>query len=319
MGIRLAALAFFLFGQNLKAETKTLDIKSATHYQISIEPSVYGVFRDGNTIYTFPRDEAFYIKSTYKPDAKEADLAFGSLHNPYDGSERVPFEPKDKRKRIRGMLRVGPRLAFLDSVTRQFHVFHEEKKVWQLPSDIILDVARPARDARGEPTRAEVAAARAKLTKELSREKENPDLLVGVAEIPKSWKDRDGSQYVLWLREISTPLLTMKCDQSEFRNCVVKRACSLKGLNVKDALGVTSIALDRKNDQIMLLKGYEQKVFRLTGKDCFSLRSELAFHLSKSLGNAQGLFIDATNKLWLSLREADGSSSASVFVFNTWP
>jgi hypothetical protein len=310
--IGLCALAF---GTTLKAAEKTLDVKEVKHYQITLEAGVYGIFRDGDTILTFPDEKAFYLKSLYKPKAKEQDLGFGTLHNPYDDSERVEFEPKGKVRRIRSALRVGERLAFLDSSTRQFLVYNEIRKAWQLPTDIILDVAKPPADAGGEPTRAESSALHSKLVKELSRELGNPDLIAGVAEMPKRWNDKDQSQYVLWLRGTSSPLMTLRCDPQEFKHCVVQRACFIGGLSRKDYAQITSIARDPRTDTLWLLHAGESRVLRVSGRTCEALKAEHGFRLPKSLANAQALFIDTRNNFWLGLREPEGATSASLFIW----
>lgn len=302
------------FSLSAKAAEKELDFKAVKFYQIAIEPSLYGVYREGNTVWTFPGDETFTIKSSFNPSAKEKDLAFGSLHNPYEGSERFPFEG-DKKKRIRGILHIGPKWAFLDSALLQFQVYNEDHKAWTPPTDLILDTAKPPRDARGEATRAEQNALRAKLTKELSREKGNPDLIAGITDIPKSWKDKDGSQYVLWLRGTSAPLLTLKCDLKEFKHCMVQRACFLKGLPEKDFPKVTSLSRDPKTDSLVLLMPGELKLLRVKGASCHRLQIEPYLRLPKSLAAAQGLFIDLENNYWVALKEADGATSASLFVW----
>lgn len=298
----------------LRAAEKELDFKAFKFYQIAIEPALYGVYREGDTVWTFPGDETFVIKSTFKNDAKEKDLAFGSLHNPYDGSARIPFEGT-KRKRIRGALHLGEKWAFLDSVLLQFQVYDENKKLWLQPTDLILDTAKPPRDAKGEAPRAEGNALRAKLSKELSREKGNPDLIAGITEIPKSWKDKDGSQYVLFLRGTSRPLLTLKCDQKEFKHCMVQRACFLSGLPVKDYWKVTSISRDPKTDKLLLLMPDSSKILALKGTSCNRLQFETHMRLPKKLAAAQSLFVDSESNYWLALKEPEGASSASLFIW----
>lgn len=315
MRIALWVGTLLLFGESLKAAEKELDFNAIKHYQITLEPGVFGLHREGNTVFNFPGEQTFYVKSTYKPEAKEKDLGFGSLHNPYDESERVSFEPKEKGRRIRSAVHAGPRWAFLDVMARQFLVYHEERKAWQLPADLILDTPRPARDSKGEPTRAETSALRAKLTKELSRERENPDLLAGLTEIPKKWKDTDGSQYVLWIRGTSTPLLTVKCDTTDFKVCLVQRACFLKGLDSKEYAGITSLTRDPKTDTILLLHNAQRKILRVEGSSCHRLTIASAYRLPKTLENTQAIFVDPLNNLWLGLKQAEGSTSASVFVF----
>ncbi|RZA26072.1 MAG: hypothetical protein EOP10_04840 [Proteobacteria bacterium] len=315
MKLGMIVLLIMGFGTLAKATEKTLDFKDVLHYQITLEPGIFGIFRDGNTLFTFPGEKAFYLKSTYKPEAKEKDLGFGTLHNPYDESDRVNFEPLEKGRRIRGAVRMGERLGFLDSVTRQFLVYNETRKVWQLPTDIILDVARPPRDAGGEGTRAEVNALRQKLTKELSRELSNPDLIAGVSDIPKSWKDKDGSQFVLWLRGTSSPLLTMKCDPSEFKNCVVQRACFVNGLPIKEYPEISGITRDPKSDTLWLLHKGQNQILKVSGRSCNSLKIEPQLRLPKSLTNAQTIFIDAKNNFWLGVREPEGATSGSVFIW----
>lgn len=322
--MRLDALIFAsLFGistaafePGAKARGKQFDLAKIRHSQITLESSLYGVYREGRTVLSFPGESSFYIRSVYNPDAKERDLGFGSLHNPYEGSERVPFEPKDKIRRVRSALHIGTRWAFLDVMNRQLLVWDEARKSWQMPADLILDLPKPAADSRGEPTRAEIAALRARLTKTLSKEKGNPDLIAGITAIPKTWKDKDGSQYVLWLRAGSSPLMTVKCDQPNLRVCQLQRACFVKGISPSDIEAVNSISLDPKAQTLLLLNRSKQKVLELSGHSCHSLQAKDAYRLPKNLENAQGIFVDDANGLWLALRESEGASSASLFTWD---
>jgi hypothetical protein len=305
------------FAASAKEATKQLDFTKIKHYQISLESSLYGVFREGPTVMSFPGENSYYIRSVYNADAKEQDLAFGSLHNPYDGSERIYFEPKDKMRRIRSVLHVGPHWAFLDVMSRQLLVYDETLKAWQMPADIILDTPRPASDSRGEPTRAETSALRSRLTKTLLKEKGNPDIIAGMTTLPKKWKDRDGSQYVLWLRAGTAPLLTVKCDQDHFKICQVQRACFVKGLSIAETEAVNSISIDPSSQNLLLLMRDKGKIVELRGSSCHALSAKDAYSLPKSLANAQAIFVDDANNFWLALRESEGATSASIFTWDS--
>lgn len=317
MNIALILFTAGFFGQSLKAAERDLDFNAVKHYQIPIEEGIYGLHTEGNTVFTFPGEQAFYIRSLYKPEAQEKDLGFGSLHNPYGDSERLPFEPKDQGRRIRGALQIGPRWAFLDVMSRQFVVYNEEAKVWLQPTDIILDTARPPRDARGEATRAEASALHAKVTKELSRERKNPDLLAGVTQMPKKWKDHDGSQFLLWVRGGTSPLLTLKCELKDFKSCVVQRACRIKGLSMKDYPNITSIARDPKTDTVLILLASEQRLLRIDGNSCHGLTIKPALRLPKNLPFTQTAFVDEEQNLWLGLKMPEASTSGSLFVWDS--
>lgn len=314
------ANVFFMSMSSVEAKAKDagkqFDLTKVKHFGITLESSLYGVYREGPTVLSFPGESSFYIRSTYNPDAKEADQGFGSLHNPYDGSERIAFEPKDKPRRIRSVLHSGVHWAFLDVMSRQLLVWDDGLKAWQLPADLILDIPRPASDGRGEPTRAETASLRARLTKILTKEKQNPDLIAGITNIPKKWKDRDGSQYVMWLRAGTSPLFTLKCDQNNFKICQVVRACFVEGLSLSDIEAVNSISLDPDSQNLLILNRSKSKISELNGNSCYRLRARDAYQMPKSLENAQGIFVDEANNFWLALRESEGASSASLFTWD---
>ncbi len=320
ISVTIFAILFSFFTGSLgliaKNQEKIFDLAKVKHSQITIESSLYGIFREGPTVLSFPGEAPFYLRSTYHPEAKEQDLGFGSLHNPYEGSERISFEPKDKGRRIRSALHVGGHWAFLDVMSRQFLVWDDAFKAWQMPADLILDIPRPPRDRQGEPTRAEVATLRAELTKVLVKEKFNPDLIAGITAIPRRWKDSDGSQFVLWLRVGRNPLMTVKCDLQNFKVCQVQRACFVRGLKTSDIEAVNSLSLDPKAQEILLLMRSRQKIVRLAGSSCLRLSAKDAYTLPKSLENAQGIFVDDDNNFWLALRESEGASSASVFTWD---
>ncbi|MDQ3234409.1 MAG: hypothetical protein M3Q07_21615, partial [Pseudobdellovibrionaceae bacterium] len=191
-----------------KKPNRVLPFDQLRHFQVALEHGLYAVHRDKDLVLTSARATKFYLLSHYDEKAKEQDLGFGSLHSPTDKSERMPFPETEKEKRIRGIVPLGPHWFFLDAGFRQFALWHQEQKIWLRPADVILDLVRPPRDPRGEPTRSEVADLRRGFTRAFGKvQQDNNELFGGLTAIPTFWKDGDGSQFLLLLRVPGTPLM----------------------------------------------------------------------------------------------------------------
>lgn len=307
-------LGFPSLGAFAKVEEKSLNIDAVKHYQVSIEKGLYAVRAEGKNVWTSPERAAFVVNSLYNAEAKEADLGFGSPKNPLDGSERIEFGSGERR--IRGIERDKDTLIFLDSEKLQLLSYKESEKKWLRPKDIVLDLVKPARDARGEATRKEQTALISRLRAALSKVKGQKDIIAGMASIPPSWKDRDGSLFLLWLRIPEAPLLTLKCTDGEA--CVAQRSCFVKGLSPNEIKQVSGIARD--GDRILLGLPEQGKVMELKGRNCFSQKAATAFRIPPRIKAMTNIFVDESRNLWMTTAIPDDYTSATLFVWakNNW-
>lgn len=308
----LSLLASWSLGAFAKDHEKVLDIDAVKHFQISIESSLHVVRREGNNVWTGTENASFFVSSQYDESAKEADLGFGTAKNPIEGSERVDMG--EGGRRIRGIERDRDALLFLDSAKLQVLAYQEADKRWQRPKDLILDLVKPARDAKGEATRKEQAALIARLRSALSKVKGRTDLIGGMTTVPPAWKDGDGSRFLLWLRLPEAALLTVKCGEA----CVAQRSCFIKGLSESERRAVSGIARD--GDRVLLGLPSEGKVLQLTGRSCFSLKASPAFRIPPRIKAMTNLFVDEGRNLWMTSAIPDDFTSASLFVWGpeTW-
>lgn len=307
-----------------KKTGRILPFDQLRHFQISLETGLYAVHREKDLVLTSARIGKFYLMSQYDESAKEQDLGFGSLHTPTAKSERVPFPENENEKRIRGIVPVGPYWFFLDAARRQFTIWHREQKIWLRPTDVILDLVRPPRDPRGEPTRSEVAELRRGFTRAFNKvQQDNNELFGGLAAIPTFWKDRDHSQFLMLLRVPGTPLMTVRCQGRNMNSCQAIRACFLHGLPSHLVEELYGLAVDPVRKEILIGSPGERRIMRFKAPSCYHiahLRDEEDIQLPEQLKDLSNLFVDAERNLWVTTLRPDLYKSGSLFRFDasTW-
>lgn len=291
-----------------------LKLESIRHYQISIEAGLYGLLRRGNELISLPKEGDFYIRSSYKPQAKESDLGFGSLHNPLEGSERVSLAAGEKARRLRAAVELESYLLFLDSSKRQLLVWSEERKEWHLPAELVLDQIRPPRDQGGEPPDSEVQRARSRLQAEYRAATGDPELLIGMTALPKKWRSGgETSQFLLALRLPSSPLLTVRCEARHFGRCIAQRACFVKGLSRADLLEMQGVSLHEAANELWMGLPRQGKILRMSLSSCLSVKPKGTIDLGPELKHLSSLNFDGEGNLWATVSEPTAQLSGSLF------
>ncbi len=303
-----------------KKSRMILPFDQLRHFQISLENGLYAVHREKDLVLTSSRSGKFFLMSQYDETAKEQDLGFGSLHTPTDKSERVPFPESEGEKRIRGILPLDAYWFFLDSRQRQFALWHTEKKIWLRPADVVLDLVRPPKDPRGEPTRSEVAELRQGFTRAFNKvQLDNNELFGGLAPIPTFWKDRDGSQFLLLLRVPGTPLMTIRCQGRNMNSCSAVRACFVHGLPSHLVEELYGLAVDPVRKELLIGSPGERRIMRFKAPSCYHiahLKDEDDIGLPEQLKDLSNIFLDAERNLWVTTLRPDLYKSASLFRFD---
>jgi len=303
-----------------KKPSRILPFNQLRHYQVALENGLYAVYRNQDMVLTSSRSAKFYLLSQYDENAKEQDLGFGSLHTPTDKSERMPFPENESEKRIRGIVPLGPIWFFLDAGRRQFALWQHEQKVWLRSSDIVLDLVRPPRDPRGEPTRSEVADLRRGFTRSFAKvQLDNNELFGGLAAIPPFWNDRDGSQFLLLIRVPGTPLMTVRCNGRNMNSCQAMRACFVHGLPSHLVEELYGLAVDPVRKELLIGSPGEQRIMRFKAPSCYHiahLKDSDDIGLPEQLKDLSSLFVDSDRNLWLTTLRPDLYKSGTLFRFN---
>lgn len=306
--LAISCLAFPASGQDT-----SLSISNIKHFQVAIEQGLAGVWRRDKQIFTFAKKADFYILSQYEPEPKEVDLAFGSLHNPLDLSERVALASGEKPRFLRGMVALDAYLLFLDSGLRQLLVWNEQEKIWHQPADIVLDLVRPPPDSRGEAPMSETKRLRQKLSEGYKAFGGKPDLMVGISPLPDSWRKNDKSQFLILLRLPAAPLLTVHCEGKHFRRCMAQRACYVSGLSDEEIRNASGLALHPSRGELWVGLPDKMQIKRLQAKTCLNVKAAGSLAIDKSLPGISNLSIDQELNLWITLSEPDREKSSSLF------
>lgn len=306
------------FALSKKSENE-LTISKIKHFQIAIENGLYSIYRNKDQVATSARIGNFYILSSYDESAKEEDLGFGSLHVPTDKSERKSLADGEKERRIRGIVPLDKTWFFLDSKQKQFLLWDSEQSLWLRPSDLVLDLIKPPADPRGEATRREVDELRRSFTKSFSRFKQDEEIVGGLAEVPKFWKDRDGSQFLLLLRIPGTPIMTVKCSGKNYNVCRAMRACFVHGLPSHLTEELYGLAVDPIRKEILIGSPSEMRIMRFKAPSCYHIahiKSEDDISLAEQFKDLSNLFIDQDRNLWITTLRPDFYKNASLFRFD---
>lgn len=194
----------------------------------------------------------------------------------------------------------------------------EPARKWALVShrNIVIDLFRPARDARGEPTRVETTAARKKLAKELSPLRGEKNIITGAAALPEAWAEKKERSYLLLTQLPSFPLVTMRCEAADSTQCQVERACFSQGLPAKEASARQGLAISEKRKWLIIGNREKQSLQVYQYKDCFHVSLAHEIELPQQLRKLRSIFVDGEDNLWLSTEGADDFRNASVYMWS---
>ena len=312
MSLGLLSMLLWSF-QALAEAGQSLTMDKVRHFQISIEKGLYGVWRRDAEVITLAQKANFYVSSTYASEAKEVDLAFGTLHNPLDKSERVNLGPETFPRFLRGVASIDEYRFFLDSGKRQFLIWNEKQKIWHQAADIVFDLVRPPSDPKGEAPQAEVDRLRQKVNKYYSISRGDPELIAGFAPAPLAWQKKDGSQFILLLRLPVAALLTVRCEGRHYSRCQAQRACFLKGLTDQEIKQAAGLSVWQSKGEIWVGLPKSRQIRRLSAQSCLEVRSLGNLALADDFGSLSNLYFDGEESLWLTLSEPHRSNDGSLF------
>ena len=300
----------------LFAHDDTIQFSRIYHTMVPRTRGIYGLTHIDGNIYTISQKGNFLDKIEYdasKP--RHSEEAFGKTSTDTAMQERFMFSQPSKNPEWEGMAKFQSSiLLFLNAHTSQIGGYQLEKMANFLPGDIVVDLLKPPKDTRGEPTSTEIKEFRKNFLKRLkSLNHTNP--FTGITRIPKKLRENDLYQFIIGSRVEGFPLLTLSCQEENPTRCRIERGCFTEGMphSAQQSLFGISIGKDRT-----LVAG-DQKEHRLLlfrYHSCHHITFLKFRYLSKKIPPVASLSIDSEDRLWIGTTVPDNYHNASVFVFH---
>lgn len=319
----LSAIIGLFFSIELAAANRKfkdfIELKSLRHYQVSKISDVYGIFLDSDTLISFAAEKNFFYKSRYKKNADHHEsFTYESYSQDKEGlvDYRFPFGK---------IIGYGRWLARAPFKNKGYFILGSDLKVAAFSTngdpiakrDIIIDRLRPPADSRGEPTRREIYAYRAKLKSKYDMVEDKSIISTGFISKPSSFPDVDGAQFIISSRIPSFTILTMKCSDTDLSFCEISRGCFLSGKQTVKPQYVTGIAYSQKRDLLFVGDAEHNRIFAYRYYSCHHIRFQGVIHLPEKIRKLSSLLIGADDSLWVSTMGKDSYLNASVYVWSS--
>lgn len=319
-GIATSALMLVGFGgeQHLAAKTpkEFLDFKAIRYSQASKEPAVLAITFDKDSLVTLHDKRDYYFHTPFNKNAEEKTMAFTT--KPYGIAKSQKFSTGKiiGKGRWVGRVHFQDRGIFLIDGRFDLGVF-DAKNTPISKRSIILDLLRPAPDSRGEPTNLETSRFRAKLMRNYRTFKPKEIIITGVVPLPKTWHDKDRSQYLVATKISDFTVMTMKCDQKDLGYCAIKRGCFISSRLRIDPRDVTGIAISEARRLLLLGDRKSNRILSYSFRSCFQIKQVGVTYLPDELEEISNLLVDQNDRLWVSTKKKDSRLNSSVFAWES--
>lgn len=315
--LNIIGLITLICSSQTEARETKLSFDDIDHAQISIERAIYGLYRQEDRLWLLPNFGSFIIESPYNSAATSSEAAFFMGNRDTAKGTRVPL-PEDLSDSFwRGAFEFDEKLYFLDAYRKRFVRLDPKTKTWGRARDLVVDLARPPSDSRGEPTNQEIVQFRRKFLAAYNKVKAHPELFSDAELIPRSWRSRfDGSQVILATRIPGYPLVTMRCQSEGLGYCQFERACFLSPEHSPSSEQSSGLAIDEKRRRILIGNYKEQKIYVYRFQSCYHIALVHTMKLPEQLGKITAIHVDKEENLWVTTASPDSYRNASVY---RWP
>ena len=120
-------------------------------------------------------------------------------------------------------------------------------------------------------------------------------------------KKLEGAQFLVLTGIKGFPIVTMKCDLSNYPRCSYQYNCFG---DINKAENSSGIYFDQKNKRVVLSSADERAVKIFKYNSCYDIKYERTIELPKKLPKISDLMIDDESKLWTGFKNKDQYSSA---------
>lgn len=206
------------------------------------------------------------------------------------------------------------RMIVWDNIGLNLKVIKKNSKAVIETKSIAVDLVKPPRDPKGEPTRAEVAILRATFSKNLS--KVFGPKISSVRSIKTANQSMNDEVYIVGSRIQKFPVLIMNCRKDDPTSCIADRACYIDEKSKAFHGEIFGVDLNLESDRLVIGDAKHKKIHIFKWKSCFDSRFLYSIDLPKELLIPTALQIDQSNRLWVSSGILDGFTNSSLFYWN---
>lgn len=309
----ICAASSVVFAKDKKT-AKYLDFKKVSYSQITPIRDVGVAFRDGGKVFLLPSRERQLFQTQYLPD--DAKFMAGATLDTVE-SQRFELDKSIPTPAWSGFFPIQNGMTMLLDGSNLAVASFEPSRSWAMVShrNIVMDLFRPAPDARGEPTHVETSAARKKMATEIRPLRGSKNIISGAAELPSAWTEKKERSFLLLTRMPSFPLVTMRCEVADSTQCQLERSCFVQGLNGKESGVRQGLAISDQRKMLIIGNREKQSLQVYKYQDCFHVAYVRDIELPEELRGLRSIYVDDEDNLWLSTEGPDDYRNASVYMW----
>ena len=231
---------------------KALTKDSIYASQITVTSGLSSIYRENNKIFVTPLGETdFIVESLYNPDPKERELHFGSYKSDSDFTRRIPIEKPLSKGYWNSISLWNKGFLILEGRLGRIGFQNENGRTF-LPSDILVDGFRPARDRSGEPIAYDIKNAVNRFVKAYQSFPPSKIKFLDIVSVPPRWLGKRDGQFLLLTDIKGFNIFSVNCELKDGVLCRLRRACNLeRGRKAKNA-DYSSMTVSSKGRKVLL-------------------------------------------------------------------
>ena len=297
-------------------QAQTLSLENRTASGVALAAPVASISEDEGVVITSPEGKnSFFVESRWFSERNDPTLQFGSLKSDTADMARVSFDGPQSASYWRSVSKHEKGQVFLDAMLGRV-VLRGKRGLTTLPSEIILDRLKPARDSRGEPTNRETATLRSVFIKQYKSLDRNRLHYFSLIPLPKTWLS-ENSHYLLQTDIPGFEVLKVQCQNKDGFRCIALRKCFVYGAKQSLLAGYRSMAVWEKKNLLLFAHPEKRRIDFFQYESCFHIaKISKTLFIENKIQDPTAIFIDKKEGLWLGTKGPDNFENASIY---RWP
>ncbi len=283
----------------------------------TIEPSVASFLVEKEQLLVFPTGRGFFLTVPFHPQGQKKIERFETQLS----QRRVSSDLKFNATRS-FPLGIARGFLFFDSLENQMVHLSKAFKVISPERSVVYDLIKPAADRGGEPTWVEVQKLQGRFASNyLAHQGEK---FSGISPVPGVWvqdqfrrsgRSKKSEQHTfLVLSRIHGFLLNLlTCTEESPSQCVLERACSVRGLPSDFQPRGLTLAKDMR--LVFIGDDLKNRIAVLKFHSCFDVAYAELIEIPAQVKQLTDIQVDDDGRLWVSSRRPDDYFNASIFMW----
>jgi hypothetical protein len=306
-------VVFFAVSPNAVGSIKELPFPEYHQTSESIKDRVYGITTMGSKVFYTLANEAMIVGYPYKLD--KGRVTFGrDLAN----SEKIEIQKPLINADWRGITTFQNSLIVLDGANLALARYDEKFKSFTNIKTIAWEnLMKPPRDRGGEAPSSETAAYRQSFKKNYLK---TPSVkFAGLAPVADKWKKDlklDEVAFISGSRIQGFPLVILSCGTHDVTQCLVARACNVRGVDKDFFAFVSGVTVHPKTHEIYVTSTKSRDIKVLKYNSCMNIQFVRNVRLPERIKDASSIFIDNDGQLFMSSTKKDDYHNATIYTWN---